>query len=147
MAKRKMTKEELETMSYNDIAHILLTEKKNQSTLDLFTKIVEMLELPKKVLELKIGEFYTSLTNDKRFILLDDGKWDLRVNHKTEMIMPEEDLEDYEEDTADDYDDKIDFPDEVEDEYSDGDDGDDTNEVADEYKNLIIVDEEDLEEN
>ena len=30
-----------------------------------------MLELPKKVLENKIGEFYTALTNDKRFILLE----------------------------------------------------------------------------
>ena len=28
MAKKKFTKEELETMSYNDIAHILLKEKK-----------------------------------------------------------------------------------------------------------------------
>ena len=42
MAKSKLKKEELETMSYNDIAHILLKEKKNQTTLDLFTKIVEM---------------------------------------------------------------------------------------------------------
>ena len=147
MAKKKVTKEELETMSYNDIAHILLTEKKKQTTLDLFTKIVEMLDLPKKVLELKIGEFYTSLTNDKRFIMLEDGKWDLKENHKTEKLISEEDLEDYEDENSDDYDDKIDFPDEVEDEYGDGDDGDDTNEVAEEYKNLVIVDEEDLEQN
>lgn len=147
MSKKKIKKEDLETMSYNDIAHILLTEKKKQSTLDLFKQIVEMLELPKKVLELKIGEFYTSLTNDKRFILLDDGKWDLKENHKTERLVDEEDLEDYEEETGEDYDDKIDYPDEVEDEYSDGDEGDDSQEVADEYKNLIIVDEENLEQN
>ena len=124
MAKSKLKKEELETMSYNDIAHILLKEKKNQT-----------------------GEFYTSLTNDKRFIMLDSGKWDLKENHKTEKIMSEEDIEDFEDETSDDYDDKIDFPDEVEDEYGDGDDGDDSNEVAEEYKNLVIVDEEDLEQN
>ena len=39
MAKTKFTKEELELMSYNDIANILLTEKTKQSTLDLFLKI------------------------------------------------------------------------------------------------------------
>lgn len=144
MAKKKLTKEELETMSYNDIAYMLLKEKKDKSTLDLFTEIVEMLELPKKVLELKIGEFYTSLTNDKRFILLEDGKWDLKENHKSENIIPEDDLEDYEEETIDDYDDVIE-PDDIEDDYSDEDEEDDS--AMEEYKNLVIVDEEDLEQN
>ena len=37
---KKLTKEELELMSYNDIANILLKEKPNQSTLDIFSKIV-----------------------------------------------------------------------------------------------------------
>ena len=131
-------------MSYNDIAEILLTEKKKQSTLDLFTKIVEMLELPKKVLELKIGEFYTSLTNDKRFVLLDDGNWDLKENHKTENITVEDDLEDYEEESQDDYSDMAEYEDELEDDYSDDDNGE--NEVAEEYKNLVIVDEEELDQ-
>ena len=98
---KKLTKEELELMSYNDIANILLKEKPKQSTLDIFSKIVEMLELPKNVLENKIGEFYTALTNDKRFILLEDGKWDLKQNHKTENITLEDDLEDYEEELED----------------------------------------------
>ena len=145
MARKKMTKEELETMSYNDIAHILLKEKKKQTTLDLFTKIVEMLELPKKILELKIGEFYTSLTNDKRFILLEGGLWDLKENHKTENLTVEEDLEDYEDETMEDYDDNLEL-DEIEDDYSD-DDADDTADAMEEYKNLVIVDEEDLEQN
>ena len=146
MAKKKLKKEELETMSYNDIAHILLKEKKKQTTLDLFTKIVEMLELPKKVLELKIGEFYTSLTNDKRFILLDGGLWDLKENHKTENLTVEEDLEDYEDETLEDYDDNMET-DEIEDNYSDDDSDDDSSEAMEEYKNLVIVDEEDLEQN
>lgn len=143
MAKKKLTKEELETMSYNDIAHILLKEKKKGSTLDLFTKIVEMLELPKKVIDLKIGEFYTSLTNDKRFIMLEDGNWDLKENHKTENIIPEEDLEDYEEDDEEEYDEIVE--DDIEDDYSDDDEEDDA--AMEEYKNLVIVDEEDLEQN
>ncbi len=146
MAKTKFTKEELELMSYNDIANILLTEKTKQSTLDLFTKIVEMLELPKKVLENKIGEFYTALTNDKRFILLEDGNWDLRVNHKSQKLDLDDDLEDYDEEQEDDYDD---MPEDeiVEDTYSDDSDDNDTNDVAEEYKNLVIVEEQELEEN
>lgn len=146
---KKLTKEELELMSYNDIANILLKEETKKSTLDLFTKIVEMLELPKSVLENKIGEFYTALTNDKRFILMDDGTWDLKINHKSNNLTIEEDLEDYDEEIEDDYEDVIPEEDEdevVEDIYSDESD-DDIADVTEEYKNLVIVDEEELEQN
>ena len=141
---KKLTKEELELMSYNDIANILLKEKPNQSTLDIFSKIVEMLELPKSVLENKIGEFYTALTNDKRFILLEDGKWDLRKNHKTENLTLEEDLEDYEEEIEDYEDEEQEV--EPEENYRDETE-DDISDVTEEYKNLVIVNESELEEN
>ncbi len=140
---KKLTKEELELMSYNDIANILLKENPKQSTLDIFSKIVEMLELPKNVLENKIGEFYTALTNDKRFILLEDGKWDLKQNHKTENITLEDDLEDYEEDLED-YEEEPEI--EPEENYRDETD-DDISDVTEEYKNLVIVNEAELEEN
>ncbi len=140
---KKLTKEELELMSYNDIANILLKEKPKQSTLDIFSKIVEMLELPKNVLENKIGEFYTALTNDKRFILLEDGKWDLKQNHKTENITLEDDLEDYEEELED-YEEEPEI--EPEENYRDETD-DDISDVTEEYKNLVIVNEAELEEN
>ena len=132
---KKLKKEDLELMSYNDIAHILLKEKSKQSTLDLFTKIVEMLELPKKTLESKIGEFYTALTNDKRFIMLEGGLWDLQQNHKSKNGLEEEDMEDYD-------DEDIDLE---EDDYSDDQD-DDISDITEEYKNLVIVDEEELEQ-
>ena len=141
---KKLTKEELELMSYNDIANVLLKENPKQSTLDIFKKIVEMLELPNSVLESKIGEFYTALTNDKRFLLLEDGKWDLKQNHKTENITVEEDLEDYD-DAIDDYEDEE--PEvEPEESYRDETD-DDISDVTEEYKNLVIVNEAELEEN
>ena len=139
---KKLKKEDLELMSYNDIAHILLKEKSKQSTLDLFTKIVEMLELPKKTLESKIGEFYTALTNDKRFIMLEGGLWDLQQNHKSKNGLEEEDMEDYEEDMEDYDDEDIDLE---EDDYSDDQD-DDISDITEEYKNLVIVDEEELEQ-
>lgn len=139
--KNKLKKEELELMSYNDIAHILLKEKPKQMTLDLFTQIVEMLELPKKTIENKIGEFYTALTNDKRFILLEDGTWDHRQNHKAPTQI-EEDEEDFDEENED-YDDEDVL--EKEDEMFDSDDSDDDiADITEEYKNLVIVDEEEL---
>ena len=65
---KKLKKEELELMSYNDIAYLLLKAKQKVSTLDLFKQIVELLELSNKTLENKIGDFYTALTKDKRFV-------------------------------------------------------------------------------
>ena len=141
---KKLKKEELELMSYNDIANSLLKEQKEQSTLEIFSKIVEMLELPKSTLESKIGEFYTALTNDKRFILLENGNWDLKQNHKTKKITIEEDLEDYEEEIEE-YDD-VEAEKEPEEPYSEDTD-DDISDVTEEYKNLVIVDEDALEEN
>ena len=145
---KKLTKDDFELMSYNDIANILLKEETQKSTLDLFTKIVEMLELPKSVLENKIGEFYTALTNDKRFIMMEDGTWDLRVNHKSSNLAIEEDIEDYDDESEDDYEDIIPEEDEEENEDLYGDEtDDDISDVTEEYKNLVIVDEEELEQN
>lgn len=138
---KKMSKEELETLSYNDIAYLILKDEEKQSTLDLFKQVVKTLNLPEKTIENKIGDFYTSLTTDKRFILLEDGNWDLRTNHKSAGIVIDEDDDEYDEETEeDDYDDEIE-EDEFDDVYSDDIEEDNT---VDEYKNLVIVDEEDL---
>ena len=138
---KKLKKEELELMSYNDIAHMLLKDKPKQNTLDLFTTIIEMLELSKQTVENKIGEFYTALTNDKRFILLENGTWDLQQNHKVKQLSEEEDIEDFEEEPEDYDDEEV----EKEDEMFDNDDSDDDiADITEEYKNLVIVDEEEL---
>lgn len=140
---RKTKKEELEAMSYNDIAYYLVESEKEKSTKDLFNEIIDLLELPKSTFEQKIGQFYTSLTNDKRFILLEDGNWDLRINHKVSQLI-EDSEEDYEE--VEEYDDEIemDMEEEKEDLYNE--DNDDTTSLTEEYKNLVIIDEEELNE-
>ena len=138
---KKLQKSELELMSYNDIAYLLLKEKPKKTTLDLFNKIGEMLELSKKAIENKIGEFYTAITNDKRFILLEDGKWDLQENHKSNKIISDEDIEDDEE--IEEYDDEE--VEKEEDMFADETD-DDVSDVTEEYKNLVIVDEEELDQ-
>ncbi len=112
-------------------------EEGKKNTALLWEKIVKLLELPQSAFESKIGDFYTSLTTDKRFILLDDGSWDLRSNHKASNIIIEdgEDVEEPE-DVYDDYEEE-----KEEDLYSD--DSEEPEEVE-EYKNLVVIDEEDL---
>lgn len=133
---KNMTKEELELLPYQDIAYMLLKEKKEQTTLELFEQIISKLELPQSTLENKIGDFYTTITTDQRFIMLDSGKWDLKENHPTKNMMIEEDIEDIEEYNEDEYDKEKDEM------YLD-----DTEDLEDveEYKNLVIIDEDELE--
>ena len=40
----------------------------------------------------KIGDYYTSLTTDKRFVILENGEWDIRDNHVLNISL-EEDVE------------------------------------------------------
>ena len=82
MSIKKMTKDELELLSNKDITNLILEEsKKPINTADLFKKIIKLLELPESTFEAKIADYYTALSTDKRFILLEDGTWDLRSRH------------------------------------------------------------------
>lgn len=95
---KDMTKEEIEALSYTDLTCILLTEnKKPMSTAEIFKKICEILGYSDAEYSEKIGDYYTSLTIDKRFILLDDAKWDLRKNHAVELKVEDDEEEENEE--------------------------------------------------
>ena len=88
MSLKKMKKEELELLSNKDIAYLILEESKRKlNTADLFKKIIKLLELPESTFEKKIADFYTALSTDKRFILLENGKWDLRNNHTSDKVI------------------------------------------------------------
>lgn len=143
-----LTKEDLELMSYGDIAELILKdEKKSLSTADIFQKICDVLELSKSTFENKIGGFYTALTTDKRFILLEDGNWDLKENHSVKKLNLDDsfdDLEDEELENLKDEDMEESYDDEEKDIYDDSSDEDD-DDVTDEYKDLVIVDEDELE--
>ena len=142
MSIKKMSKDELELLSNTDITNLLLEEKGMQKTADLFNKIIKLLELPESTFDNKIGDYYTSLTTDKRFILLEDGKWDLRSRHTSDKIIrvdddedeEEEEEEETEEEETDDFD-KIDSDDENE---LDDDD--------DDLKDLVVLDEDELDQ-
>lgn len=143
MSLKDMKKEDLELLSYKDITNLLLEEKGEQNTANLFKKIIKLLELPESVFDQKIGDYYTSLTTDKRFILLDDGKWDLRSRHTSDKIIKIVDEEDDEDLEA------IQEEEEEEEEREDFDsmesDDDIDNSDDEDLKDLVVLDEDELE--
>ena len=95
MKLKDMQMEELELLSYTDLAYMLLKEKKKKmNTPQIFKTICELLELSEDEYASKIGDYYTSLTTDKRFTLLENAEWDLKDNHKLDIVLDEEDDED-----------------------------------------------------
>ena len=145
MSLKTMKKEDLELLSNKDIAMMIIEEgKKKMNTAELFKKIITLLELPESTFENKIADFYTALSTDKRFILLDNGKWDLRSNHTSDKVIKitdeEEDEEEEEEDTDKPEDDELD-----EDNYDDTEDEDYDEDTNEELKDLVVIDEDELE--
>ena len=146
MSLSKMKKEDLELLSNKYITNLILEEnKKPLNTAELFKKIIKLLELPDSVFESKIGDYYTALSTDKRFILLDDGTWDLRSRHTSDKVVKVTDEDDEEEEETDADSEQLDQEDDLgEDDYDDADEeyDEDTNE---ELKDLVVIDEDELE--
>lgn len=146
MKLNKMSKEELELLSNKDITFYLLEEnKKSINTADLFNKIIELLELPKSSFDEKIGDYYTSLSTDKRFILLPDGTWDLRSRHTSDKVAKIPDNEDDEEDDLEEDSIKDEMNDEIEEDNYDDTDDDVYDDTDDDLKDLVVIDEDELE--
>lgn len=142
MSIKNMTKEDLELLSNKDITNLLLEEKGKQTTPDLFKKIIKLLELPESTFDQKIGDYYTSLTTDKRFILLEDGTWDLRSRHTSDKIIKvdedeDEDIEEIEE--------EVDEEEETDDFDSIDSDDDDIDSGDDDLKDLVVLDGDEIE--
>ena len=142
MSIENLKKEDLELLSYKDITNILLEEKGAMNTADLFKKITSLLELPDSVYQNKIGDYYTTLTTDKRFLLLEDGNWDLRSRHTSDKVIIPNDQEDEEEEDLEIKEEQEEESNEYDDSVSDEDDFDDSD---DDLKDLVVLDEEELE--
>ena len=140
-----MTKDELELLSNKDITNLILEEsKKPINTADLFKKIIKLLELPESTFEAKIADYYTALSTDKRFILLEDGTWDLRSRHTSDKVVKITDDEEEEtEENKDDIEESIE--EDEEDSYDDKDDDDYNDDTNEELKDLVVIDEDELE--
>lgn len=143
----EMSKENLELLSYTKIAELYLKEnKKTMNTADLFKEVCRLLELSDEEYQDKIADFFESLTTSKDFILLNDGNWDLRVNHSVKIDMDDiyEESDAEEEEIIED-DTEPSEEDNYEDDSYDDDTLDDDMVDDDDYSDLSIVDEEELE--
>ena len=145
----KLSKVELELLSYTDITEMILKENKSpMNTPSIFKKICELLDYTDDQYASKIGDYYTSLTIDNRFVLLDSAEWDLKKNYaipldndEEEESEEDEDIEEIEEEEEE----------EVEEEESDEedidaiDDSEDLIDDDDDIDDLAIIDENDEE--
>ena len=139
MKLKSISEEQIETMSYDDIAYVILKEKgKKMKLLDLFNEVIDQLKLNKEEAENHLADFFSLLSTEKRFIQLEGGYWDLRENHTAKIELT-------------DLDDEEDLTDEIEEErneeieedmyiYESKESYDD--EAEDEYKDLVVIDDE-----
>ena len=148
MSLKSMKKEELELLSNKDIAYMIMEESKRKlNTADLFTKIIKLLDLPQSTFEKKIADFYTALSTDKRFILLENGKWDLRSNHTSDKVIKVSDEDDEEEEIGEEEEEKEEDEEEEleEDSFDDTEEEEYDEDTNEELKDLVVIDEDELE--
>lgn len=99
------TQQQIMEMSFVQLAYEILTEM--QSSLQ-FNEIVVRVQSAQNIAsatEMNLGQYYTDLTTDGRFLALSDGAWDLRTRHRFEEINNDDFMLDEEEDLELDEDD------------------------------------------
>ena len=141
MKLKDLTPEDIDAMSYDDIALMILTETNKQMKInDLFKEVCKYARLSDEEYVEKLPAFFDVLTTDHRFIMLESGLWDLKTKHSTKIVIDNEEEDLIEEDI-----DVEDSPEEEtnEDIYSDDDDADDISDDDDDLKDLVIIDEDD----
>lgn len=95
-----------------DIAYKVVSKKRKGVDFSIvWSEIINTLGFDESMQERKIAEFYTDLMLDKRFISLEDNRWDIRARHafSNEVIEPidlDDDEDDFEEDKDEDEDDE-----------------------------------------
>ena len=140
MSSKNLTLEELEAMSYDDIALIILNEsKKTMKINDLFKKVCNLLKLSDDEYVNKLPAFFDVLSTDHRFIMLDDGSWDIRTRHSTKIVIDNE--EDEEEIIIEDEEE----PEEEQEDIFYDEEATDDDTSDDDLKDLVIIDEDELE--
>ena len=136
-----LSKEELETLGYDEIAYLVLADAgKKMKLLDLFKKVCKVLNLPENTVEERISDFFELLSINKKFVLLPKGYWDLATNHVQDIVVEdEEEAQIVEENTDEEV---INEDEEEEEDIFYDNELDDNDEEDDELKDLIIIDEE-----
>ena len=95
MELKSITKEELELLSYTDLTEVILKEiGKPINTAAVFKMICDLLGYTDNEYTDKIGDYYTSLTTDKRFVFLETNEWDLKEKHSVKIVLDDDEMED-----------------------------------------------------
>lgn len=141
MKLKNMPLEEIELLSYTDLTYLLLKEnKKSMNTPTIFKEICNLLGYSDEDYATKIGDYYTSLNIDKRFVLLDNNEWDIRDRHSIELVMDDDDeSEESEEETEEEVEEEIEEEDDIDEVIDDEIDDDDIDDLS-------IVSEDEVEE-
>lgn len=149
MSIKDKSKAELEQMSYIDIAYEILKEaKKRYNTPNLFKKVCKLLELSEDEFSAQIGDFFTALSTDQRFLLMDSVYWDLKENHVVKVVVDdgEEDEMEIEESEETEADEEVETEDDIsEDDYSE-DALDDNIDPDEAMGDLTIIEDDESEE-
>ncbi|OCA81085.1 DNA-directed RNA polymerase subunit delta [Pradoshia sp. D12] len=167
-----LSKEEVSEMAYIEIANVLLIEKKEAIDFKvMMDKIQKLLGLTDEEVSAKMGQFYTDLNVDGRFISIGDNRWGLKGWYPVEQVEEEtvpaskvkkkkkgkkalvDDFDDEDEvldfDDLDDFDDDDDEDDSLIDDFDDIDDIDDDEDDDDEdliEDEVIVEDDYDLDD-
>ena len=172
-----LSKEEVSEMAYIEIANLLLIEKKEAIDFKvMMDQIQKMLGLTDAEVSEKMGQFYTDLNVDGRFISIGDNRWGLKGWYPVEQVEEEtvpaskvkkkkgkkaivDDFDDVDEDLdfddLDDFDDDDDsllddddFEEDLDDDIDDDDDDDDDDLIDDEdiVEDGFIIEDEEEEE-
>ena len=144
MKLNKIPKSELELLPYTEIAKMYLKENKTtMNTAELFKVVCNLLELSENSYMDQLADFFESLTTSKEFILLEDGKWDLKSNHKVKVV-----IEDIEDDSNEETEEEEteEHPDEEDIDMIENEDTFIDDDADDELSDLTIVNEEELED-
>ena len=138
--------QELELLPYTSIAKMYLEENKTtKNTADLFREVCKLLQLSDEEYVDSIADFFESLTTSKEFILLEDGTWDLKSNHKVKVVI--EDIEEEETEEEENEEEIEDLEGQMEDDIDLIDDDSFIDDDADDdLADLTIVDDAELEE-
>jgi DNA-directed RNA polymerase subunit delta len=75
------------TKSMLDVAYELMSKSKKETTFgELYDQIAKILTMNDDEKKSHLGEFYTELTLDGRFVALTDNGWDLRARHTYDKV-------------------------------------------------------------
>lgn len=137
----KLSFEKAKEMSYKDLAYLVIEEKGAMKIAEIFKIIIDKIGGTESDFQNKIGDFYTKVSTDKRFIII-DGELDLRDNHGSDKVKKALDDDD------DDIDDIIDEEETIDedDHFSKYDVQEDDDYEEDDLKDLVIIDDDEIEE-